>query len=36
MHISIHALFAEGDPDQIQDLIGEDISIHALFAEGDM
>ena len=36
MIISIHALFAEGDPmRRAGDLSDSDISIHALFAEGD-
>ena len=33
--ISIHALFAEGDPHKVHRLDRLDISIHALFAEGD-
>ena len=34
-HISIHALFAEGDRSNFLQKRGKTISIHALFAEGD-
>ena len=35
-YISIHALFAEGDLDNLDKRYTHTISIHALFAEGDM